>query len=104
MKPTRNGILFLAACCVYSQTAAQPTFEVASVKRANSPNGVSGGCHGIDSVYDPKSTVTPPPLGRCVINDARLSHLITIAYGLRAVNLIKAGPDWIARGDDRYNI
>jgi uncharacterized protein (TIGR03435 family) len=80
-----------------------PEFEVASVKAAHSPNGVTGGCHGIDSKYGPNQTA-PPPLGRCVITGARLSHLIDIAWDLRSTQLIKSGPDWIARGDDRYNI
>jgi len=88
------------------QTAAPgPEFEVASVKpaNANSPNGVAGGCHGIDSKYGPSQTA-PPPLGRCVITDARLSHLINIAWSFRSMPLIKSGPDWITRGEDRYNI
>jgi uncharacterized protein (TIGR03435 family) len=86
------------------KSATAPEFEVASVKpaNANSPNGVAGGCHGIDSKYGPSQTA-PPPLGRCVITDARLSHLINIAWDLHSM-LLKSGPDWIARGDDRYNI
>ena len=79
-------------------------FEVASVKVAPmGPNGVRGGCHGIDSVYGPQQRVEAPPLGRCVITDARLSHLIGIAYGVSMLNL-KTGPDWIQRGDLRFNI
>jgi uncharacterized protein (TIGR03435 family) len=88
------------------QTAAPAAeFEVASVKPASvdSRNEVAGGCHGIDSKYGPSQTA-PPPLGRCVITDARLSHLINIAWELRSVRLIKSGPDWIGLGDDRYNI
>jgi uncharacterized protein (TIGR03435 family) len=38
-----------------------------------------------------------------VITDARLSHLIAIAYGVSMVNL-KTGPDWIQRGDLRFNV
>jgi len=88
------------------QTAARPPeFEVASVKLANvnSPNGVAGGCHGIDSTYGPGQTA-PPPLGRCVITDARLSHMINIAWSLNSMQLIRTGPDWIARGEERYNV
>jgi uncharacterized protein (TIGR03435 family) len=44
-----------------------------------------------------------PPLGRCVIHAARLSHLIGIAYGVQ-MDQLKSGPDWIARGDERYDI
>lgn len=36
-----------------------------------------------------------------MITDARLSHLIGIAYG---VSMIKSGPDWIQRGDLRFNV
>jgi uncharacterized protein (TIGR03435 family) len=79
-------------------------FEVASVKpaKSGSGHGVTGSCHGIDSTH--ASTQTVPPLGRCVINDARLSHLINMAYDLHSNVLLKAGPDWIARGDERFNI
>lgn len=82
-------------------TAAE--FEVASVKPAKSPAGVVGGCHGIDSRYGPSETAQPP-LGRCVITDARLGHLINMAYDLRSMSLIKGGPDWVTIGSDRFNI
>jgi len=73
-------------------------FEVGSVKPSNNPmGGVQGGCRGIDS----KETVVP--LGRCVITDARLSHMIGIAWDVSMLNL-KTGPDWIQRGDDRFNL
>ena len=85
--------------------SSQPglTFDVASVKVANTPNGVRGGCHGIDSVYTPGQQALAAPLGRCVITDARLSHLIGIAYGVSMTDL-KTGPDWIQRGDLRFNV
>jgi uncharacterized protein (TIGR03435 family) len=79
-------------------------FEVASVKIAQmGPNGFRGGCHGIDSVYGAQQQAEAPPLGWCVIRDARLSHLIGIAYDVTMLNL-KTGPDWIQRGDLRFNI
>ena len=79
-------------------------FEVGSVKEAAiTPNGVRGGCHGNNSVYSPTQQAEAPPLGRCVITDARLSHLIGIAYGVSMMNL-KTGPDWIQRGDLRFNV
>ena len=62
--------------------------------------GVRGGCHGIDSKGGDGTVV---PLGRCVITDARLSHMIGIAWGVSMQNL-KTGPDWIQRGDDRFNL
>ena len=94
-----------AALAVAPAAAGAPlAFEVASVKvAANGPNGVRGGCHGIDSAYSPSQRVEAPPLGRCVITDARLSHLIGIAYGVTMQNL-NTGPDWIQRGDLRFNV
>jgi uncharacterized protein (TIGR03435 family) len=44
------------------------------------------------------------PLGRCRITDARLSHLLSIAFRLRSMEYLKGGPDWVMGGDDRYNI
>jgi len=90
------------------QTAvAQQTFEVASVKPSTSGNnGFSGGCHGIDSVYGPSQAASAPPLGRCVIHDARLSHLTAMAFSLGSMELLKSekGPDWVALGAERFNI
>ena len=87
-----------------AQAAAPLEFEVASVKVSKTGNGVRGGCHGIDSKYSPGEMAAPPPLGRCVITDGRLSHFIFIAYHLRSIQLIKGGPDWVATGFDRFNI
>jgi uncharacterized protein (TIGR03435 family) len=94
------GLLGLAL-----QIQAQPAFEVASVKPSTSGfNGVRGGCHGIDSNYSPIQQASAPPLGRCVITDGRLSHLIFIAYGLRSIGQIKNAPDWVIAGTERFNI
>jgi uncharacterized protein (TIGR03435 family) len=79
---------------------AQSSFEVASVKPAKNPGGVRGSCHGIDSVYPPAQRAEAPPLGRCVISDARLGHLIQIAYHSQYTG----GPDWVRYGDDRFNV
>jgi len=84
-------------------SAASPSFEVASIKVAKSREGVRGGCHGIDSKFQ-SGEMAPPPLGRCVITSGRLSHVINIAWGLNNMQLLKSGPDWIARGDDRFDI
>jgi len=98
---------FAAATALMGQPrpAATPVaFEVASIKVATSGvNGVRGGCHGIDSVYSPRQQAEAAPLGRCVITDARLSHLIGIAWGVSMMDL-KTGPDWIQRGDLRFNV
>ena len=82
-----------------------PKFEVASVKVATSGfNGVRGGCRGIDSVYSQSEQARGlPPLGRCVITDARLSHLIGIAFGV-SMQALDTGPDWIQRGDLRFDV
>lgn len=83
---------------------AQPAFEVASVKKGQSEGGMRGGCHGIDSRYAPNEAAAAPPLGRCVIRDARLGHMLLIAYHLRSMALIKGGPDWVLMGGDRFNV
>ena len=74
---------------------AQPAFEVASLKPANPEGGgVRGGCHGIDSVYaGANERATAPPLGRCVITDGRLSHMIGIAFRIASMQYIKGGPE-----------
>lgn len=87
--------------------AAGLEFEVATV-RPNKPNstaGVRGGCHGIDSKYTATEAASAPPLGRCVITDGRLNHMVNIAWVMGAMNLIKGGPDWsIAGYDDRFDL
>jgi uncharacterized protein (TIGR03435 family) len=84
--------------------APRLAFEVASVKRSPELNGFSGGCHGIDSVYTPAQKAEAPPLGRCIITDARLSHLVYIAWGMQTMQLIHSGPVWIAGGDERFDV
>jgi uncharacterized protein (TIGR03435 family) len=85
---------------------AQPTFEVASLKPARSGNnGVRGGCHGIDSKYaGVNERASAPPLGRCVITDGRLSHMIGIAFRVGGMGYIKGGPYWLMSGDSRFNV
>jgi uncharacterized protein (TIGR03435 family) len=95
-------LLFLVALTALVQ--AQPAFEVASVKAAKDPGGVSGGCHGIDSRYAPNEAASAPPLGRCVIRDGRLSHMLGIAFLLPSLSLLQGGPDWVKTGDSRYNV
>jgi len=81
----------------------EPQFEVASIRPGSGFNGVRGGCRGVDSVYTPGELVTAPPLGRCVITDGRLSHLIGIAYKLSMWS-IKNAPDCVIGGDEQYTI
>jgi len=98
-------LLFPAAAPAQSPQPDKPlTFEVASIKPAgDSMNGVRGGCHGIDSVYTPAQRNEAPPLGRCVITDGRLSHMVGIAWDI-TMPMLKTGPDWIQRGDERFNL
>ena len=99
----------LAASQLSAQTNAAPQllkFEVASIKvAAAGPNGVRGGCRGVDSVYSSEERERGgiPGLGRCRITDARLSHLIGIAYGV-SMQVLETGPDWIQRGDLRFDV
>jgi uncharacterized protein (TIGR03435 family) len=82
------------------QVDAPLKFEVASIKPATSGvNGVRGSCHGIDPVY----TAEAAPLGRCEILDGRLSHMVGIAWDI-TMPMLKTGPDWIQRGDERFNL
>jgi uncharacterized protein (TIGR03435 family) len=107
MKAIAIGVLCTAGFTLYAQSRTSPAslaFEVASIKPASlGRNGVRGGCHGVDSVYTPGQQAEAPPLGRCVITDARLSHLIGIAFDVTMQDL-ESGPDWIARGDERFNV
>src|ERR1700734_1862911 len=82
----------------------RPTFEVASIHPSapNTPGGVNGSCHGIDSKYGPRDN--PPPLGRCVITNGRLSHMIGIAFKLKTMAMIKNAPDWVCCGQERFDV
>jgi uncharacterized protein (TIGR03435 family) len=98
------AVLSLSAATLLAQNPPA-AFEVATVKPSGpSGNGVSGGCHGVDSVYTPNQMSSAPPLGRCVIHDARLAHMIYTAFRIPAMNMIRSGPDWIQRGDERYDV
>ena len=102
-------VALLAAPQAIAQANSAPEplkFEVASVKAATSGfNGVRGGCRGVDSVFSSAEQDRGgiPPLGRCRITDARLSHLIGIAYGV-SMQVLDTGPDWIQRGDLRFDV
>jgi uncharacterized protein (TIGR03435 family) len=101
MRLLAKGVLF--AVLLAPDLGAQ-TFEVASVKLSKLGGGVRGGCRGIDSHYSPVQQEAPPPLGRCVIFDGRLGHIINIAFDLHSMQLVHGGPEWVTRGDDRFNI
>lgn len=74
------------------------------MKPAKDPHGVRGGCHGVDSRYAPNEVASAPPLGRCLIRDGRLGHMLRIAFNLRSMQLIEGGPEWVIDGDDRFNV
>lgn len=94
--------VLLGASLAQAQGALE--FEVASVKPNKSRNGYSGGCRGIDSRLIPgPGDTAEPPLGRCVIASARLSHMIGVAWGLPMADLA-GGPDWATRGFDRWDV
>ena len=96
--PIAAALSLLAVAVVNAQT---PQFEVATLKPTAVMDGVSGGCHGIDSLPRAAGSI---PLGRCVITAARLSHAISIAFKLGSMNNLRGGPDWVAMGADRYDI
>ncbi len=85
--------------------SAQQTFEAASVHTAEPGNlkGVRGGCRGVDSKSNSADGVILP-IGRCVITDGRLSHLIFIAWQLKTISMIENAPDWVMGGDERFTI
>ncbi len=103
---TALGFMNALGLWAQPQPANTPlAFEVASVKPSTSgSNGFSGGCHGIDSKYGASRADAAPPLGRCVIRDARLSHLVFMAFELPSMQALKSGPDWVAIGAERFDV
>jgi uncharacterized protein (TIGR03435 family) len=81
-----------------------PTFEVATVKRAKGDEGVRGYCNAIDSGVPAELRASAPPLGRCVITNATLYHLLAIAYEFRYLERIKGGPSWAREDGIRFNV
>ena len=100
-----RNLLFVTLAALPLLLSAQQTFEAASVHAAEPGNlkGVRGGCRGIDSKSNSSDGVILP-LGRCVITDGRLSHLIMIAWQLKAISMIENAPDWVIGGDERFTI
>ena len=97
----RLALLVLAAGTLTAQTT---TLEVASIRPAEPGNmkGVRGGCHGIDSKSG--GDIADIPVGRCVITDGRLGHMIFIAWHLKTMGMIQNAPDWVIGTDERYNL
>jgi uncharacterized protein (TIGR03435 family) len=95
------GIAIVASAIAgVAQTPASPAFDVASLKANEPPSSVSGGCHGAPS--SPLVAAPVIPVGRCVINGARLSHLIPMAYDI-PIARVQGGPEWVW-GAARFNI
>ena len=78
-------------------------FEVATIKPTKVLVGVRSACHGIDSKFAPGDLAATVPLGRCVISSGRLSHMIGVAYDV-TMDVLKGGPEWVANGDDRFDL
>jgi uncharacterized protein (TIGR03435 family) len=98
------AVLTLAQAIAAQTPAVSPAFEVASIKPSTGPGGVTGSCHGIDTLLTHLQKEDAPSLGRCVISHARLSHLVSIAWSIGVMDRIESGPDWIARGNDRFEV
>jgi uncharacterized protein (TIGR03435 family) len=97
------AITFGLSCPMVSRAQSRD-FEVASVKPTRLQGaGVQSACHGIDSKFASKDLASMVPLGRCVITAGRLSHMIGVAYDI-TMDLLKGGPDWVAGGDNRYDL
>ena len=95
-----RSLASVAALCSLAAAQSGPrlTFEAASVRPSTSgSSGVRGGCHGTDS----KSDI---PLGRCVVTDGRLSHLIVMAWQVKEVDMIRNAPDWVIASDERFDV
>lgn len=91
------------AVCSLAGAQSRLTFEAASVRPSTSGyNGVRGGCRGIDSKAGGENRDIP--LGRCVVTDGRLSHLIGIAWQLKSMAMLQNPPDWVIGGDERFDI
>lgn len=104
MKKPAIIVIALAMCYSMVLQAQSHDFEVASIKPTKLQGaGVQSACHGSDSVFAPKDLAATVPLGRCVISSGRLSHMIGVAYDI-TMDMLKGGPDWVAGGNDRYDL
>jgi len=82
-------------------------FEVTSIKPSNARTSVTGGCRGTDGKYVVNSISPDPPMGRCVLSNGTLQHLISFAYSPWPAPLpltlpISRGPDWLR--SDRFTV
>jgi uncharacterized protein (TIGR03435 family) len=103
MKRWIGPVLILFVSAFPLTGAQQQQFEVASVKPTKELAGVRQGCHGTDSRIGANDSRSGVPLGRCVVSSGRLSHMIGMAYGV-SMDMLKGGPEWVATGNDRYDI
>lgn len=79
-------------------------FEAASVTPAKGDRGFRGACRGIDSKFPPELLPSAPPIGRCVISNARFDQLIALAYQLRFIESIEGGPSWVRNNGVRFTV
>jgi uncharacterized protein (TIGR03435 family) len=78
------------------------SFEAASVRPSTSGvYSMRGGCRGIDSDHGPGDATIP--LGRCVITDAQLNHMIMLAWHVNYF-LIRNAPNWVISDDVRFTV
>ena len=66
-----------------------------------------GGCRGRDGIYVVNSVSPEPPLGRCVVSNGTLKHMVSFAYSpwpapLPLTVTVSGGPDWLMK--DRFNV
>src|SRR6202521_827104 len=81
MRPiARNALFVLLAGAAFAQTAARPTFDVASIKPSD-PNALGGYARF-------------QPGGRFQVNNAQLIFVIQQIYGVRDFQIVGA-PKWI---------
>jgi uncharacterized protein (TIGR03435 family) len=93
------GFAFIAA----AQTDLNHlSFEAASVRPGTSgAYSMRGGCRGIDSDHGPGDATIP--LGRCVITDAQLNHMIMLAWHVNYF-LIRNAPNWVIGDEVRFTV
>lgn len=99
---SRRAAAMALLCLTLAPAQVRLAFDAASVRRAKGQDSVEADCRGIDSKYPPGIPV--PPLGRCVMGNARLDHVIALAYELRFTESIKGGPAWARDDNVRFNI
>jgi uncharacterized protein (TIGR03435 family) len=97
----RLAIGVVAVSSLLLASPAELRFEAASIKPTKFATGVMGGCHGRDAHFRPDDYESAVPLGRCVFQAGRLTHIMAIAFSID-VNRIAVRPDW--DGPSRFDL